>query len=96
VSYFTCSSHGKLRSSVQHVAFPGTEECCSQNGKVMGCTQTSSTSFKFSKCFKTTHNTAKRKKIGTHYFDTKVMIVTDATGDCKMFYQSLFFIVQLS
>lgn len=45
VSYFTCSRHGKLRSSVQYAAFPSRGECCSQNGEVMGCTQTSSTIF---------------------------------------------------
>lgn len=70
VSCFTCSSHGKLRSSVQYAALRSRVEGCNQNGKLWGVQKRLAQVSKFSKWFKTSHNRAKRWTIGMHYFDT--------------------------
>jgi hypothetical protein len=60
-----------------------------RKGKLWGLHKLLAQVSQFSKCFKTSHNTAERKTIGMHYFDTKITIVTVTTGDCKMLYRSL-------
>jgi hypothetical protein len=56
-------------------------------GKLWGVHKLLAQFSKFSKRFR---NTAKRKTIRMHYFDTKVIILTDAVRDYKMFYRRCF------